>query len=185
MASDTAWHGVFIAMWIVTIPMQRFLTANKILRRAAAGIARSGLVRSRRGVASLEFALAATPFLMMVFGFISANLIFISWSSMQNSAYNAAFLMATGQVTNFQSHAVTCSPSLSTSSAEYYACQNLPTWATFTATVTESCSSSAPSTVTVQVSAGASATAGTDVFAFFSGKTVLANATMVKQGTCP
>ena len=49
---------------------------------------------------------------MMVFGFISANLIFITWSNMQNSAYNAAFLMATGQVTSFQSKSVACASSL-------------------------------------------------------------------------
>ncbi len=171
--------------WIVTKRMQGLLTSLKTPRRAAAAFARLDLVRSRRGVAALEFALAATPFLMMVFGFISVNLIYLSWSSMQNSAYNAAFLMATGQITSFQSKAVTCSGSLSSTSAEYYACQNLPTWASFTATATESCSTTAPSTVTVLVAANGSTTGGTDIFSFFSGKVVSANATMIKQGTCP
>jgi Flp pilus assembly protein TadG len=165
--------------------MRGLLTPIKTARRAAAAFARLDLVRSRRGVAALEFALAATPFLMMVFGFISANMIFISWSNMQNSAYNAAFLMATGQITSFQSRAVTCSGSLSSTSAEYYACQNLPTWATFTANASESCSTSVPSTVTVQVSSSASPTGGTDIYSFFTGKNVVANATMIKQGTCP
>jgi Flp pilus assembly protein TadG len=163
--------------------MQWILKTIKTLERAAAASPYVDLARSRRGVAALEFALAATPFLIMVFGFISANLIFISWSNMQNSAYNAAFLMATGQVTSFQSRSVACSSSLSTASAEYYACQNLPSWATFTTTATENCT--APATVTVQVSAGATALAGTDIFSLFSGKTVVTNATMMKQGTCP
>jgi Flp pilus assembly protein TadG len=163
--------------------MRRILTNIETIRRVAAAFSRLELVRARRGVAAVEFALASTPFLMMIFGFVSCNMLFIAQSNMQNAAYNAAFVMATGQVTSFQSRAVTCSSSLSTSSAEYYACQNLPTWATFTATATESCT--APASVSVQVSAGATALAGADVFSFFSGKTVVTNATMLKQGTCP
>jgi Flp pilus assembly protein TadG len=163
--------------------MRWILTTIKTLRRIEAAFSRHDLVRSRRGVAALEFALAATPFLMMVFGFISANLIFITWSNMQNSAYNAAFLMATGQITSFQSRSVSCSTGMSTTSAEYYACQNLPGWATFNATATESCT--APASVTVQVSSTAPVMAGVDIFSFFTGRTVVTNATMIKQGTCP
>jgi len=159
------------------------MTWMRKLSRVKAAITRHDLVRSRRGVAALEFALAATPFMLLVFGAISVNLIFITWSNMQNSAYNAAFLMASGQITSFQSTSVTCSSSLATTSAEYYACQSLPSWATFTTTASENCT--APATVTVQVSAGASSMAGADIFALFSGKTVVANATMIKQGTCP
>jgi Flp pilus assembly protein TadG len=153
------------------------------LKQVATAFSRLELVRARRGVAAVEFVLASTPFLMMIFGFVSCNMIFIAWSNMQNSSYNAAFAMATGQVTNFQSKAVTCSSSLTTTQAEYYACQNLPSWTTFTATATENCTS--PASVTVQVSANASATAGADIFSFFSGKTLVTNATMLKQGTCP
>jgi Flp pilus assembly protein TadG len=163
--------------------MRWILTTIKTLRRATAAFSRLDLARSNRGVVALEFALASIPFLMMVFGFISANLIFITWSNMQNSAYNAAFLMATGQITSFQSRSVNCTSTFATTSAEYYACQNLPSWATFTASATESCT--APATVTVQVSSNATAMAGTDIFAFFAGKTVVTNATMMKQGTCP
>lgn len=163
--------------------MRCIQTTFKILRRAAAAFSRDDLIRSRRGVAALEFALATPPFLMMVFGFITANMIFITWSNMQNSAYNAAFLVATSQITSFQSRSVTCAAGFSTSSAEYYACQNLPSWATVSATVTENCT--APATVTVQVSSSAAAMAGTDIFAFFTGRTIATNATMMKQGTCP
>ncbi len=163
--------------------MRSILKTFAKFRRIPAALSRHELARSTRGVAALEFALAATPFLMMVFGFISANLIFITWSNMQNSAYNAAFLMATGQITSFQSKSVTCGSSLSSSSAEYYACQNLPSWASYTATATESCT--APASVTVQVSSTAPVMTGVDVFSFFSGKSVVTNATMIKQGTCP
>ena len=120
---------------------------------------------------------------MIVFGFIAANMIFITWSNMQNSAYNAAFLMATGQVSSFQSRSVNCGSTFATTTAEYYACQNLPSWATVTATATENCT--APATVTVLVSSNAAAMAGTDLFSFFSGRTIATNATMIKQGTCP
>jgi Flp pilus assembly protein TadG len=165
----------YVMRWIFAI--------IKPLKRAAEEFSRLELVRARRGVAAVEFALAATPLLMMIFGFISANLLFITWSNMQNAAYNAVYVMATGQVTSFQSKAVTCSMSLTNSQAEYYACQNLPTWVTFNATATENCTS--PATVTVKVSASASATAGADIFSFFSGNSLVANATMMKQGTCP
>jgi Flp pilus assembly protein TadG len=164
--------------------MRRILTIIEALGRAATAFSRLGLVRERRGVAAVEFALAATPFLMMIFGFISVNMLFIAWSSMQNSAYNAAFVMATGQVTSFQGRAVACSTGPSSSTAEYYACQNLPSWGTFNVTATETCTPT-PATVTVQVSAGATVLAGVDIFSFFSGKTVVTNATMLKQGTCP
>ena len=164
--------------------MRWILTNIEALRRIAAAFSRLELIRERRGVAAVEFALASTPFLMMIFGFVSVNMLFVAWSNMQNASYNAAFVTATGQVTSFQSKAVTCSSSLTNTQAEYYACQNLPSWATFTATVTETCSP-APATVSVSVSAGATALAGVDIFSFFSGKTLVTNATMMKQGTCP
>lgn len=163
--------------------MRWILTTVKSAARRASGFSCLDLARSRRGVAAVEFAVAATPLMMMIFGFISVNLLFITLSDMQNSAYNAAFVMATGQITSFQSKAVTCSSSLSSSSAEYYACQNLPGWATFTATATENCT--APAQVTVQVAATSSVTLGADIFSFFSGRTLASNSTLMKQGTCP
>jgi Flp pilus assembly protein TadG len=183
--SDSVWRLVSQSRHrpIKDDPMRCFLTSIEPFRRIAAAVSRHDLARSRRGVAALEFALAATPFMMLVFGFIAANLLFITWSNMQNSAYNAAFLMATGQISSFQSRSVGCSGSLSSSSAEYYACQNLPSWTSFNATATENCT--APASVTVQVSTNAGTMAGVDIFSFFSGRTVVTNATMIKQGTCP
>ena len=144
---------------------------------------RRALGGCRRAVAALEFALVSAPLLILLFGFIATNAIFYTWSTMQNSVQNAALLMATGQITSFQSKAVTCSSSLTSTQVEYYACQGLPGWATFTATATESCT--APPTVAVQLSVNASSAGLADIFSFYATKTLLAQATLMKQGTCP
>lgn len=119
----------------------------------------------------------------LVFGFIATNALFYAWTAMQNGVQNAAVMMATGQLTSFASKAVTCSTSLGTTQVEYYACLGLPSWATFTATATENCT--APATVVVELSVNASSAALADVFSIFSGKTLSAQATMMKQGSCP
>jgi Flp pilus assembly protein TadG len=141
------------------------------------------LLRCRRGVAALEFALLSAPFLIMVFGFIAVNCAFLALSQMQTSSLNAANLMATGQITSFQSTATTCTNSLTNTSAEYYACQNLPSWASFSVTATENCTSPASVTVLITVNGGSAALA--DTYGFFSGKTLSATQTLMKQGTCP
>jgi Flp pilus assembly protein TadG len=139
--------------------------------------------RCSRGTAGLEFALVSVPLLTLLFGFIATNAIFLSLSMMQNNVQNAALMMATGQVTNFQSSAVGCGGSLTTTQAEYYACQGLPGWASFTATATENCT--APPSVTVRLSVSASSAGLADTYGIFSGKTLVAQATNLKQGTCP
>jgi Flp pilus assembly protein TadG len=161
-------------MRVIAPSVERALIALSLARR---------LGRCRRGVAALEFALVSVPLTMMIFGFIATNAIFYTWSTMQNSVQNAALLMATGQITSFQSSATTCAVTLGTTQAEYYACQNLPSWATFTVTASESCT--APATVTVRLSVNASTAGLADTYSFYSGKTLLAQATMMKQGTCP
>jgi Flp pilus assembly protein TadG len=140
-----------------------------------------GLVACRRGAAAVEFALASIPLVMMILGFVATNSVFLALSTMQGSTLNAAMLMSSGQITSFQSRAVTCSSSLGTTTAEYYACQGLPSWATFTVTASESCSS--PATVTVSLSGTGSAIA--DTYGFFAGRNVSAQSVMMKQGTCP
>src|ERR1700689_1390806 len=82
-----------------------------------------GLVACRRGAAAVEFALASIPLVMMILGFVATNSVFLALSTMQGSTLNAAMLMSSGQITSFQSRAVTCSSSLGTTTAEYYACQ--------------------------------------------------------------
>jgi len=133
----------------------------------------------------------ATPLLVLVFGFISVSAMFYTWSSMQNAAQYAAMLVSTGQVKDVSTGALSasntsattpCSGTLPSTDAEYYACGNLPSWATFTVTTTENCS--VPS-VEVSLSASASAVAIVDIFNFFSGKTLTANVTLMKEGSCP
>jgi Flp pilus assembly protein TadG len=143
----------------------------------------SRLAGCRRGVAALEFALVSAPLMIMLFGFVAMNSVFLSLASMQGNVLNASMVMATGQITSFQGRAVTCSGSLSTTSAEYYACQGLPSWVTFTATASENCTS--PATVTVTLSADASSAALADVYGFLSGKTLSTQSVLMKQGTCP
>jgi Flp pilus assembly protein TadG len=143
----------------------------------------SRLIGCRRGAAALEFALVCAPFMIMLFGFIAMNSVFLNLSAMQGNSLNAAMVMATGQITSFQSRSVTCSNSLSATSAEYYACQGLPSWATFAVTASENCTS--PATVTVLLSVDGASAALADVYGFFSGRTLSMQSILMKQGTCP
>ncbi|HUB15969.1 MAG TPA: TadE/TadG family type IV pilus assembly protein [Acetobacteraceae bacterium] len=145
----------------------------------------------RRGVAAIEFALLATPFLTLVFGFIAVSTVFYTWSTMQNAAQYAAMLVATGQITSLSTGTISssnntattqCSSSLTSTEAEYYACSSLPSWATFSVTTTETCS--VPS-VEVSVSVNGSAAAIVDFFGIFAGTTLTSNATVMKEGSCP
>ena len=156
-------------------------TRASIAQAIAGRLRARGLGACRRGAAAVEFALLSLPFLTMIFGFIATNAVYLSLAAMQGSAMNAAMLMATGQITSFQSKAVTCSSSLTSTQAEYYACQNLPAWATFSVNASESCTS--PATVTVNLSS--SGTALGDVYGFFTGKSVSTQSVLMKQGTCP
>lgn len=144
---------------------------------------RGGRLRScRRAVAALEFALVSGPFLVMLFGFVAANALFYCWSVMQNNAQYAAMMMATGQVTSWSSSGVSCGSTLTTTQVEYYACSGLPPWTTYTAKATETCS--VPN-VTVTLTTNASTAGLADIYSFFSGVTLTAAATAMKQGTCP
>lgn len=145
----------------------------------------------RRGSAAVEFAVIAAPLTTILFGFIATNVLFFTWAAMQDSAQMAARMVSTGQVKNFANGAitlanttstVTCSGSLTTTQAEYYACQGLPSWATFTVTATENCT--VPS-VTVSVSVDAKAAALADVYSLFTGKTLVAQSVLMKEGLCP
>lgn len=138
--------------------------------------------RCRRAVAALEFALASGPLLLMLFGFIATNALFYTWSMMQNNAQYAAMMIATGQVTSFSATPVACSSSLTNAQVEYYACSGLPTWTTFTAKVTETCS--VPN-VSVTLTTNASSAGLADVYAIFTGKTLTTQVTAMKQGNCP
>lgn len=146
----------------------------------------------RRGVAMVEFALVSIPLLTLVFGVISVNSIFYTMSVMQGNALYAAQLVAIGQVTsnnsgtitssNTSSTAVSCSPLPATTKAEYYACNGLPSWATYTVSTTENC---ATPSVTVAITVGASAAALADVLRIFSGTNVTTTGVAMKQGSCP
>jgi Flp pilus assembly protein TadG len=136
----------------------------------------------RRATAALEFVLVSGPLLLMLFGFIATNTMFYTWSVMQNNVQYAALMLATGQVTSFSSSGVTCGSSLGTTQVEYYACSGLPGWATFTATATETCS--VPN-VSVTLSVNASAAGLANIYSLFSGKTLSAQSTTMKQGNCP
>ena len=149
------------------------------------------LRRSRRGTVALEFALVMPPFLLMCFGFIGVNAALMTRSNAQNTAQLAACMMATGQVKNFATGAIAgatatattvCSGSLATTTVEYYACQGLPTWATFTVTASQNC---AVPSVTVRIQAtGFNKTTTGDRMGVLLGKTVTATAVMMKEGTC-
>ena len=159
------------------------ISLNLIARVRRAIVQLDGPVRCRRAVAALEFALAAGPLLLMIFSFIAMNAVFYTLQSMQGAVQNAATLMATGQLTSFSGANVTCSSSLATTTVEYYACQNLPDWVTFTAYVTRNCT--APAMVTVLLTADAKSAALADTYSFFQGKTLSAKSMMMKQGSCP
>jgi Flp pilus assembly protein TadG len=168
-------------------------------RRTAPPRARGGLVgrmmrdvgHCRRGVAMLEFAMVATPLMLIVFCFVALSAVFYTWSAMQNAAQYAALLVATGQIKSVSTGALSsgnetattaCSGSLTSTEAEYYACSGLPSWSSFTVTTTENCTT--PS-VAVSISTSASTAAIADVFELFTGSTIVASATEMKQGQCP
>jgi Flp pilus assembly protein TadG len=141
--------------------------------------------RSRRGVAAVEFALAATPLMFIVFGFFAINLMFYTLSTMQSAAQYAAMMLATGRATTSNTGAlVSCTASPANPTAEYFACTDsaLPGWATFQVSSAEDCS--VPK-VSVTISVNASAAALADVFSFFTGQTLATTSVAMKQGTCP
>jgi Flp pilus assembly protein TadG len=141
-----------------------------------------GLSDCRRATAALEFVLVSAPLLLLLFGFIATNAIFYTWAIMQNNVQYAALMFATGQVTSFSTSGVTCSGSVATTQVEYYACSGLPSWATFTATSAETCT--VPN-VSVTLSVNASTAGLADIYSLFSGKTLTAQSTTMKQGNCP
>ncbi len=158
------------------------------------------LAQCRRGVAAVEFALAMTPMLMIVFGFIATNLMFYTLSVMQNSSQYGTMMGATGQaksnangtisVANRTSTNIACSSgsppvangALTTAMVEYYACTGLPSWANFSVSTVEDCS--VPK-FSVTISVNASSAALADIFNFFTSQTLSASSVAVKQGTCP
>lgn len=161
-------------------------------RNATTPPAWAALARCRRGMAALEFALVSLPLLTLVFGFIATNSMFYTWSAMQSSAQFAARVVSTGQIKSLSTGVIsasnltataTCSGTLSSSTAEYHACRGLPSWATYSVTVTISCAT--PPSVTVNTSVGAAAAALANVYSLFSGQTLVARAVMMKEGACP
>jgi Flp pilus assembly protein TadG len=142
----------------------------------------SGLSGCRRAAAAVEFALVSGPFLLMLFGFVATNSMFYTWSVMQNNVQYAAMMMATGQVTSWSTTGTSCGSTLSSTQVEYYACSGLPPWTTFTARATETCS--APN-VSVTLTTNASSAGLADIYSLFSGVTLTAAATAMKQGNCP
>jgi Flp pilus assembly protein TadG len=160
--------------------------------RSVRGRVTGGLGNCRRGAIAVEFVLACVPLMVLIFGFIATSAVFTTLGSMQGNAQYAARMMSTGQITRNNAGAlsttnttatVTCSSSLASTQVEYYACTGLPTWATFTVTSTENC---AVPSVTVSLSANAATAAIADVENFFSGKTIVAQSVMMREGgTCP
>jgi Flp pilus assembly protein TadG len=149
------------------------------------------LRKCNRGVAALEFALVATPLMVITFGFISISLAIYTMTAMQNAAQYAAFMVATGQAKSISTGPLsssnttattTCSGSLPSTEAEYYACKGLPAWASFTVTTTENC---ATPSVSVNLSVKASAAGISDIFGIFSNNSLSSNAVAMKEGACP
>jgi Flp pilus assembly protein TadG len=145
----------------------------------------------QRAAAALEFVLVSGPLLILIFGFVATSAVFYTWSTMQSYAQYAARMMSTGQIKNLTNGpittsnttaTVTCSGSIPSTAVEYYACNGLPNWVTFTATATENC---AVPSVAVSLSVSASSAAIADVLAIFTGKTLVANAVLMKEGQCP
>ena len=166
-------------------PVQERLTRRLGLRRS------NTLAGCRRGSVAVEFAVASVPLLLLVFGFIATAAVFNTWSSMQSNTQYAARLMSTSQImsnnngtitTTNNTSSVACSSTLRSTQVEYYACLNLPTWTTFTVTTAENC---ATPSVTVTLSTGATTAAIADIEQIFSGKTIVAQTTMMKEGNCP
>lgn len=162
------------------------------MARPRRGRSLRGLADCRRGVVAVEFVLASVPLLMLCFGFIATSSVYNTWGNMQANTQYAARMMSTGQITSNTngafsssntSSSVSCSSSKVTSTTvEYYACTGLPTWATYTVTTTENCTT--PS-VTVSLSANAAAAAIADVENFFAGKTISSQTVFMKEGSCP
>jgi Flp pilus assembly protein TadG len=150
-------------------------------RRGGTGVWRD-LSRCRKAAAAVEFALVSGPFLLLLFGFVATNALFYTWSVMQNNVQYAAMMMATGQVTSWSTSAVSCGSSLTNTQVEYYACTGLPAWTTFTARANEACG--VPN-VSVTLTTSASTAGLADIYALFSGVTLTAAATAMKQGNCP
>jgi Flp pilus assembly protein TadG len=138
--------------------------------------------RCRKAAAAVEFALVSGPFLLLLFGFVATNAMFYTWSVMQNNVQYAAMMMASGQVTSWSSSSVSCGSSLTNTQVEYYACTGLPGWTTFTAKAAETCS--VPN-VSVTLTTNASTAGLADIYSLFSGITLTAAATAMKQGSCP
>ena len=174
------------------ISFQRFSLVRRVEAAFRPNARRQrSLLSCRRGVAAVEFALAATPLMLLVFGFIATSAVFNTLSSMQSNAQYAARMMSTGQVSQNANGAISstnltatssCGTSFTTSKVEYYACTGLPSWATFTVTTTENCT--VPS-VTVTLSANAGTAAIAEVAAIFSGTTITGQAVYMKEGSCP
>jgi Flp pilus assembly protein TadG len=148
-----------------------------------------GLGACRRGAVALEFALASTPLLLIVFGFIALSSVFNTWSSMQSNAQYAARMVSTGTITassagtiNNNTLSASCPNSTSTQ-VEYYACTGLPAWTTYTVKTVENCT--VPS-VTVSLTANAHTMAIADIMNIFSSTSpIVASAVVMKEGTCP
>ena len=162
-----------------------------ILRLVSPRGQKNGLAHCRRGAIAVEFVLASVPLMLLIFGFIATSAVYNTWASMQGNAQYAARMMSTGQISSNNTGAlsstntsvtIACSSSFRSTQIEYYACNGLPTWATFTVTSTENC---AVPSVTVSLSANAASAAIADVENFFSGKTIIAQSVMMKEGSCP
>jgi Flp pilus assembly protein TadG len=136
-----------------------------------------------RGAAALEFALVCTPLMLTVFGFIAVSGVFTTWTSMQSNTQYAARIMSTGQIKSWSTTATTC-PTTDKTKVEYYACNGLPSWAVFTATVSQDCT--VPS-VTVKLSANTQKAAITDAMNIFGSTAIIsAQSVIMKEGgTCP
>ena len=153
---------------------------------SVSGIGRSGYPawrtfgRCRKAAAAVEFALVSGPFLLLLFGFVATNALFYCWSVMQNNVQYAAMMMSTGQISSWSGSNVSCSSTLASTQVEYYACAGLPGWTTFTAKATQTCPS-----VSVTLSTSASTAGLADIYSLFSGVTLTAGATALKQRSCP
>src|SRR5476651_664188 len=81
----------------------RFAAAVKVLRNIgmeAARVNHGSRGLNRRGSVAVEFALACTPLMILVFGFIATSAVFTTMTSMQANAQYAARMMSTGQITS-------------------------------------------------------------------------------------
>ena len=150
-----------------------------------------GLGADRRGVAAVEFVFSSVPLLIMVFGFVAVSAVFNTLTSMQNNVQYAARMISTGQITQNNNGTISatnttatvnCSGTIANTKVEYYACNGLPSWTSFTVTSTENC---ATPSVSVSLSTNAATAAIADVVAIFSGKTLNTQISMMKEGSCP